>query len=168
VPSREVDLALVQAREDPGQDQIGPDLADIVSRLRRAIRRAGRAADPAMKLSVAQLELLSCMVEDPGIRPSQLARILRLAPSSVATLLTGLQSAGYVTRTPGGHGAGDRRTVSLDLSEQGLAAVTRWHRVNEEIVRAALATLPPRDQAVLRGAAPALRDLTSAIDAIAD
>ena len=85
-----------------GGEQIGPELADIVSRLRRAMRRAARAADPALELSVAQLELLSCITEHPGIRPSQLARMLRLAPSSVATLLGGLQSSGYVTRTPGG------------------------------------------------------------------
>lgn len=159
------------AQEAAGQEQIGPELADIVSRLRRAMRRAARAADPALGLSVAQLELLSCMAEHPGIRPSQLARMLRLAPSSVATLLGGLQSAGYVTRTPGGPGAGgtgDRRTVSLDLSDEGAAAVTRWHRVNEEIIQAALATLPARDQAALRDAAPALRDLTSSIDALAD
>jgi hypothetical protein len=43
------------------QEQIGPELADIVSRLRRAMRRAARAADPALGLSVAQLELLRCM-----------------------------------------------------------------------------------------------------------
>ena len=157
-----------------GHEQIGPELADIVSRLRRAMRRAARAADPALGLSVAQLELLSCMAEHPGIRPSQLARMLRLAPSSVATLLGGLQSAGYVTRTPGGlrgpgaDGTGDRRTVSLDLSEQGAAAVSRWHRVNEGIIQAALAALPQRDRAALRDAAPALRDLTSSIDAQAD
>ena len=153
------------------QEQIGPELADIVSRLRRAMRRAARAADPALGLSVAQLELLSCMAEHPGIRPSQLARMLRLAPSSVATLLGGLQTAGYVTRTPGGPGAdgtGDRRTVSLDLSDQGAAAVRRWHRVNAEIIQAALAALPPGDRAALRDAAPALRDLTSSIDAQAD
>jgi DNA-binding MarR family transcriptional regulator len=152
-------------------EQIGPELASIVSRLRRAMRRAARAADPALGLSVAQLELLSCMAEHPGIRPSQLARMLRLAPSSVATLLSGLQSAGYTTRTPGGPGAdgtGDRRTVNLDLSEQGATAVRRWYRVNEEIIQAALATLPQRDQAALRDAAPALRDLTSSIDALAD
>jgi DNA-binding MarR family transcriptional regulator len=159
------------AQERAGQEQIGPDLADVVSRLRRAMRRAARAADPALGLSVAQLELLSCMAEHPGIRPSQLARMLRLAPSSVATLLGGLQSAGYVTRTPGGPAAGsagDRRTVSLDLSDDGATAVARWHRVNEEIIQAALAALPPRDQAALRDAAPALRDLTSSIDALAD
>jgi DNA-binding MarR family transcriptional regulator len=159
------------AQDLPGHDQIGPDLADIVSRLRRAMRRAARAADPALGLSVAQLELLSCMAEHPGIRPSQLARMLRLAASSVATLLSGLQTAGYVTRTPGGPGSdgtGDRRTVTLDLSDRGTAAVSRWHRVNEEIIQAALAALPPRDQAALREAAPALRDLTSSIDAQAD
>ncbi len=159
------------AQDLPGQEQIGPELADIVSRLRRAMRRAARAADPALGLSVAQLELLSCMAEHPAIRPSQLARMLRLAPSSVATLLGGLQSAGYVTRTPGGPGAdgtGDRRTVSLDLSDQGATAVSRWHRVNEDIIQAALAALPQRDRAALRDAASALRDLTSSIDAQAD
>ena len=152
-------------------EQIGPELAGIVSRLRRAMRRAARAADPALGLSVAQLELLSCITEHPGIRPSQLARMLRLAPSSVATLLGGLQSAGYVMRTPGGGptgSAGDRRTVSLDLSEAGAAAVSRWHRVNEDIIQAALAALPHRDRAALRDAAPALRDLTASIDAQAD
>jgi DNA-binding MarR family transcriptional regulator len=165
-------------QEQASQEQIGPELADIVSRLRRAMRRAARAADPALELSVAQLELLSCITEHPGIRPSQLARMLRLAPSSVATLLGGLQSAGYVLRTPGGAnananagagtGAGDRRTVSLDLSEAGATAVTRWHRVNEDIIQTALAALPHRDRTALRDAAPALRDLTASIDAQAD
>jgi DNA-binding MarR family transcriptional regulator len=155
-------------RERPGHEQIGPDLADIVSRLRRAMRRAARAADPGLGLSVAQLELLSCMAEHPGIRPSQLARMLRLAPSSVATLLGGLQAAGYVTRTPGADGTGDRRTVSLDLSSSGAAAVARWHQVNEDIIRTALAALPEPDRAALGDAAHALRDLTSSIDAQAD
>ncbi len=153
--------------EQMGGEQIGPELADIVSRLRRAMRRAARAADPALGLSVAQLELLSCITEHPAIRPTQLARMLRLAASSVATQLGGLQTAGYVTRTPGG-GVGDRRTVSLDLSEAGAAAVRRWHRVNEDIIQAALAALPHRDRAALRDAAPPLRDLTASIDAQAD
>ena len=68
----------------------------------------------------------------------------------------------------GADGTGDRRTVSLDLSGQGTAAVTRWHRVNQDIIQAALADLPQRDRAALRDAAPALRDLTASIDAQAD
>ena len=86
----------------------------------------------------------------------------------VATLLGGLQSAGYVTRTPGADSNGDRRTVSLNLSEAGAQAVSRWHRVNADVIRAALAELPHRDRAALRDAAPALRDLTASIDAQAD
>ena len=141
--------------------------------MRRAARTAGRDGKLPGGLSVAQLELLSCLADSPGARPGQLARLLRLAPSSVATLLGGLQSAGYVMRTPGGGSAdggsvGDRRTVSLDLSEAGAAAVTRWHRVNEDIIQVALAALPHRDRAALRDAAPALRDLTASIDAQAD
>jgi len=154
--------------DQAGGEQIGPELADIVSRLRRAMRRAARAADPALGLSVAQLELLSCITEHPGIRPGQLARMLRLAPSSVATLLGGLQSAGFVMRTPGADSDSDRRTVSLNLSEAGAQAVSRWHRVNVDIIRVALAELSHRDQATLRDAAPALRDLTASIDAQAD
>ncbi len=113
--SRQVHIAERNpAQEQAGQDQIGPELAGIVSRLRRAMRRAARAADPALELSVAQLELLSCITEHQGIRPSQLAR------------------------------------------------------VNEDIIQAALVALPHRDQAALRDAAPALRDLAASVDAQAD
>jgi DNA-binding MarR family transcriptional regulator len=146
-------------------EQAGQELADIVSRLRRAMRRAARAADPGIELSVAQLELLSCISEQPGIRPSQLARLLRIAPSSVATLLNTLQGAGYVTRT---ESETDRRTASLTLSDQGLSAVTRWQRVNEQIIGTALKSLPPRSQAALQHATGALRDLTGAVDSMAD
>jgi DNA-binding MarR family transcriptional regulator len=146
-------------------EQTGQELADIVSRLRRAMRRAARAADPANALSVAQLELLSCLAERPGLRPGELARMLRLAPSSVATLLNGLQGAGHVTRTSS---ASDRRGVSLDLTPTGQAAVVRWQQLNEQIIGTALSSLPPRSQAALQHATGALHDLTSAIDALAD
>ena len=87
----------------------------------------------------------------------------RRGPSWVAAW-----SAGYVMRTPGADSDGDRRTVSLDLSDAGAQAVSRWHRVNEDVIQAALAALPHRDRAALRDAAPALRDLTASIDAQAD
>jgi DNA-binding MarR family transcriptional regulator len=145
--------------------QTGQELADIVSRLRRAMRRAARAADPEITLSVAQLELLSCVADYPGIRPGQLARLLRLAPSSVATLLNAMQSAGYVTRTGS---AADRRAATLHLTAEGTDQVERWQRVNEQIIGVALRTLPRHAQAALHQTTPALRELTSAIDAQAD
>ena len=141
------------------------DLADAVSRLRRAMRRAARAADPGAGLSVAQLEMLSCLAENPGSRPGQLARMLRLAPSSVATLTQSLRQAGLITRTGG---AGDRRTASLDLTPAGETAVTRWKAINERLLTLALAGLPPASRDTLQDALPALADLAGAVDALAD
>jgi DNA-binding MarR family transcriptional regulator len=141
------------------------DLADAVSRLRRAMRRAARAADPGSGLSVAQLELLSCMAENPGSRPGQLARLLRLAPSSVATLANSLRQADLVTRTGG---AGDRRTASLDLTPAGEAAVLRWKTLNERLLSLAQAALPPASRSALEDALPTLAELAGAVDALAD
>lgn len=151
--------------EPAARDLIGSDLADVVSRLRRAMRRAARATDPAGMLSVAQLELLSCLAENPGARPGQIARLLRLAPSSEATLASGLRKAGLVARACG---EGDRRTASLRLTPAGEAAVSNWQRLNERLLRAALAGLPPASREALAGALPALSELAGAIDVLAD
>src|SRR5215831_2103031 len=122
-----------------GPDPLGLEIADVVSRLRRSMRRAARATGRDGKLpgglSVAQLELLSCLADSPGARPSQLARLLRLAPSSVATLVHGLRRAGLVSRTGGQR---DRRTASLLLTPDGTAVVGYWQEINEQILQAAI------------------------------
>ncbi|HTT52040.1 MAG TPA: MarR family transcriptional regulator [Streptosporangiaceae bacterium] len=141
------------------------DLADAVSRLRRAMRRAARAADPSSGLSVAQLEMLSCIGENPGSRPGQLATQLRLAPSSVATLANSLRQAELVTRTGG---ARDRRTASLHLTSAGETAVLRWKTVNERLLSLALGSLPETSRSALEDALPALAGLAGAVDALAD
>ena len=110
----------MRSGEPAAGDPAGTELADVVSRLRRAMRRAARAADPAPTLSVAQLELLSCLAENAGARPGQLARLLRLAPSSVATLVNGLRAAGLVIRDSA---QDDRRSAWLRLTPAGEAAV---------------------------------------------
>src|SRR5215475_16227303 len=146
-------------------DSGGADLADVISRLRRALRRAARAADPGGNLSDAQLELLSCLAENPGARPGQLARMLRIAPSSAATLAGGLRRAGLITRSGGER---DRRTASLSLTPAGEAAVSRWQQVNERLVRRAITELSPASRGTVESALPALRDLAGLIDALAD
>jgi DNA-binding MarR family transcriptional regulator len=152
-----------------GPDPLGLEIADVVSRLRRAMRRAARSAGRGGKLpgelSVAQLELLSCLADSPGARPGQLARLLRLAPSSVATLAQGLRRAGLVTRTGGQR---DRRTASLLLTPDGTAMVGHWQEVNEQILQAAITSLGPASRDALDAALPGLRELTGAIDALAD
>ncbi len=137
----------------------------MIARLRRAMRRAARATDPDNGLSVAQLELLSCVAENPGARPGRLAQLLRLAPNSVTTLVNGLQARGMITRAAGGS---DRRTVSLRLTDAGDRAVRRWQQVNAGILRQALAEVHPAWQHLLGAALPALRELVAAIDTLAE
>jgi DNA-binding MarR family transcriptional regulator len=137
-------------------------MADLVARLRRAMRKAARSADPGNPLSVAQLELLSSIAERPGARPGRLARLLRLAPNSVTTLVNALQARGLVTKT---HSTEDARAIALELTEAGRAAVTRWQRLNTQIVETALADLDTPHQQALAIALPALHELIQAIDA---
>jgi DNA-binding MarR family transcriptional regulator len=146
---------------------MGPadQLAEIVAALRRAMRRAARAADPDNPLAVAQLELLVCVAEQPGVRPGQLARRLRLAPNSVTTLVNGVQSRGLITRS---RSPEDARFVTLDLTPEGAKAVESWQVTNATIVQAALETLADDQQRSLLEALSALRELTLAIDAQAE
>jgi DNA-binding MarR family transcriptional regulator len=129
------------------------------------MRRAARASDPQAGLSVAQLELLSCLAENPGARPGEIAVLLRLAPSSEATLAGGLRRAGLVRREGR---EDDRRSASLWLTPAGEAAVARWQGLNERLLRAAMAALPTARRRDLVGALPALGDLARAIDSLAD
>jgi DNA-binding MarR family transcriptional regulator len=147
----------------------GLELADAVSRLRRAMRRAARARGTGGSLpgglSVAQLEFLSCLAEHPAARPGQVARLLRLAPSSVATLVNGMTKTGFVVRTGG---VADRRTAVLELTPVGHAVLAEWQDLNAQILAAALIALPGTGRRSLQASLPALRQLTSAIDALAD
>jgi DNA-binding MarR family transcriptional regulator len=150
------------------RDPNGLAVADVVSRLRRAMRRAARAQGRGGLpggLSVAQLEFLSALAETPGARPGQLARQLRLAPSSVATLVNSLTRAQLIERSGG---VDDRRTAVLRLTAAGDTVVASWQQVNAHILTVALASLEPGSRATLARALPALRELTGAVDALAD
>jgi len=149
-------------------DPYGLAVADVVSRLRRAMRRSARADGSGGLpggLSVAQLEFLSCLAENPGARPGQVARLLRLAPSSVATLVNGLSRQLLIERRGG---VTDRRTAVLALTADGAEVVASWQEVNARIITIALSRLDPDSRATLALALPALRELTGAVDALAD
>lgn len=155
----------VMSDSTAGAMAAGPGLADVVGRLRRAMRRAARAVDPANPLAIAQLELLSAVADEPGVRPGELARRLRLAPNSVTTLVGGLHAKGLITRSIGG---ADARAVRLTLTDSGDQAVEQWKRTNTSIIQTALATLHEPHYEALATALPALRELIQAVDAIAD
>jgi DNA-binding MarR family transcriptional regulator len=140
-------------------------LADSIARLRRALRRAARVADPANQLAVAQLELLSALADQPGARPGQLARLLHLRPNTVTTLVNALTTQGMISRT----GAeDDRRAVALQVTDQGHRVVRDWQATNSTVLQVALSTLTGPQRTALGRAVPALDALAMAVDALAD
>jgi DNA-binding MarR family transcriptional regulator len=140
-------------------------VADLVAGLRRAMRKAARVAQPAMPLSVAQLELLSLVQEHPGARPGDLAGLLRLASNSVSTLANAMTGADMLDRSPG---ATDKRTVEFTLTPQGAQLVGQWRATNTGLLRNAIAALNAHDQQILTEALPVLERLVAVIDEQAD
>src|SRR5215472_14523574 len=142
-----------------------PDaLADGIARLRRALRRGARVADPENPLTVAQLELLAALIEHPGARPGQLARLLHMRPNTVTTIVNALSARGMVSRVVA---EADRRAVELTATEAGQQAVLAWQATNAAVLHLALSTLPPRQRRALAAAVPALDALAAAVDRLA-
>lgn len=140
-------------------------LADEIARLRRALRRGARVADPGNPLAVAQLELLGALAEHPGARPGQLARMLHMRPNTVTTIVNSLAARGMVNRVAA---ASDRRAVELTATDAGRQAVLEWQAINAAVLNLALSALPPKQRRTLAAAGPALEALARAIDRLAD
>ena len=140
-------------------------LADGIARLRRALRRGARVADPGNTLAVAQLELLAALTEHPGARPGQLARRLNMRANTVTTIVNALSARGLLDRVTADD---DRRAVKLTVTEAGRQAVLSWQATNAAVLHLALSTLPARQRRALAAAVPALDALARAIDQLAD
>jgi DNA-binding MarR family transcriptional regulator len=142
-----------------------PGLADTIARLRRALRRAARAADPANTLAVAQFELLASVVDNPGIRPTPLAKLLNLRPNTITTLVNALVARGMIRRSAADD---DGRAVTLAVTDAGHRAVHAWQATNNAVLNLALSTLTASQRAALAKAVPALAALAVAVDQLAD
>ncbi len=140
-------------------------IAEVIARLRRALRRGARVADPANRLAVAQLEVLSALTEQPGVRPGQLARQLHMRPNTVTTIVNALSARGMLSRSGS---AGDRRVIELTATEAGQQAVLTWQATNAAVLHIALSTLSAPQRRALASAVPALDALARAVDRLAD
>ncbi|HEX6499788.1 MAG TPA: MarR family transcriptional regulator [Micromonosporaceae bacterium] len=152
-------------RTSPPSQATPAALAESIARLRRALRRAARAADPENQLTVAQLELLACLAEHPAARPGQLARLLRLRPNTVTTLVNALTGEQMISRETSDD---DRRGVTLRITDAGRQAVRDFQATNGAVLADALATLPAEQRRSLRRAVPALDALAAAVDRLAE
>jgi len=154
-----------QAGDRSGPGSAFHGIAEVIARLRRALRRGARVADPGNRLAVAQLEVLAAVAEQPGVRPGQLARQLHMRPNTVTTIVNALNAQGMLSRASS---AGDRRAIELTATEAGRQAVLTWQATNAAVLHLALSTLPAPQRRALGAAVPALDALAQAIDRLAD
>lgn len=92
------------------------ELGELLMGASRAQRRRWRDVLAPWDLSPHQARALAVVCERDGVRLSDLAEALRIAPRSATEVADGLQERGLVERTPD---PGDRRAVILRPTDEG-------------------------------------------------
>jgi DNA-binding MarR family transcriptional regulator len=130
--------------------------------LAQAIRRArGAPARDAEDLSLSQYALVRALADRSDVRIGDLAGEAAIAPSTATRILDTLERRAIVRRS---RAPGDRRVVTVALTERGRMALERrdaWLRGRQQ---AFLATLPDAQRAL---APDLLRRLAVLIDELA-
>lgn len=137
-------------------------LPDVLGPFQRSIRRSVRSSFRHRFLPEAQADLLRAVEVRPGVKVSEAATALGVAPNTVSTLLRELVHQGLLERRPV---PGDRRSVELHLAPHAVELLTEWEQHRTEVIRDVLGTLSPADLAALEAALPALERLRAALDA---
>jgi DNA-binding MarR family transcriptional regulator len=132
------------------------DLADVLTRISRLVRRRLRQGLTGPRLRGAQVELLRIVAARPGIGVSAAAQELNLAGNSVSTLVNQLVTEELLIRTPD---PADRRAARLTVTEAARERLADWERRRAELLSTELARLAEQDRVALRDAMPALRRL---------
>lgn len=136
-------------------------LAELVSRLRRALRFSVRSEFAWERLPMAQVELLHRLTEEPGLRVSDLAERHRLATNTVSNLIQQMVTTGLVQRQPDPK---DRRAVVLIATALGRDSLHGWMAANTRRLGAALAAVSAEDRAAILATMPALTRLVEALE----
>jgi len=97
-----------------------------------------RRASTVTRLSAADSTLLAHLDEDRSTRPTELAKHLGLAASTLSAAIARLAKLGYVTL---GRAAADRRAVDLRLTDKGVAAMQASSVLDADLVANMLAQL---------------------------
>jgi DNA-binding MarR family transcriptional regulator len=114
--------------------------------LRRAHQISAAVFEDACRdlgLTPAQFGVLTVLQAHPGLGQSSLARALGFDKVTVLRVLRGLQSRGLVTRGPAD---GNRRNVSVALTEQGATLLQQAQKPAEKAYKRLMAPLDKHQQ----------------------
>src|SRR4051794_14738379 len=121
-------------------------LGDLLMRVARTLRRRFGAVLAPWELSPHQARALRVVSARDGVRLSELAGALRIAPRSATEVADGLQDRGLVER---GADPGDRRAVVLRPTEAGRQVQREVDAAHAADAEELFARLSPADRAEL-------------------
>ena len=110
---------------------------------------------------MAQVEILQRLVEEPGLRVTELAARHRLATNTVSNLIQQMVLAGLVQRCDD---PVDRRAVTISATPAGADQLDGWLAANNRRLDAALRDLPAPDRRAILAALPALSRLVDRLE----
>src|SRR3954454_761958 len=122
------------------------DLGDLLMRAARTLRRRWRAVLAPWDLSPHQARALGVVCRRDGVRLSDLADALHIAPRSATEVADGLQERGLVERTPD---PGDRRAVLVRPTGEGRRIRAEIDAARTADTAELFARLPAADRAEL-------------------
>jgi DNA-binding MarR family transcriptional regulator len=131
-------------------------LTNVITRLRRALRRSIRTDYPWESLPMAQVEVLLCVNENKRVRIGEVAALLRLAPNTTSGLIQQVVSAGFAERSPD---PADRRVSTVSLTDEGRQRLREWMSAHESRIDRALTQMSVEERAAVAAALPALARL---------
>ncbi len=137
-----------------------PELAEAAGRLSLAIPRLVRTLrrDNPSGLGPGSLSTLATVVRFGPIRLGDLAAREGIAPPTLSRIMTNLEEAGYLTRTPD---PTDGRASRAEPTELAVELISGTKSSRAEVLRARMQALPAEDRAALLRALPVLETLAA-------
>jgi DNA-binding MarR family transcriptional regulator len=136
-------------------DDGSTELGDLLMRVARAQRHRWRESLEPWSLSPSHSRALHVVGHREGVRLSDLAEALRIAPRSATEVVDGLAERGLVERRPD---PADRRAVQVALTPEGRALLVEVDAAREVALGELFTRLPEADRAELARLLRALLD----------
>ncbi|SCX44093.1 DNA-binding transcriptional regulator, MarR family [Klenkia marina] len=126
----------------PGTDDVG----ELLLRAARSLRGRWREVLEPWDLSPHHARALLVVARSQGMRLSELAGALHIAPRSATEVVDALVERGLVERAPD---PADRRAVRVQLTDEGQRVQAEVHAARRADSRALMARLPADERAEL-------------------
>jgi DNA-binding MarR family transcriptional regulator len=137
------------------------DLARLLGRLHRSVRRNLRRDWPHRPLTDAELELLRLVNDRPDLRVQDAASLLGVAANTVSTLVGRLAAAGLLERRVDDD---DARAVRLAVTASARRRFAAWRDRRQALMARAIASLDAEDRRAIHAATPALARLLERLE----